>query len=257
VDPKIKNYLGWTMIVVMIIVGFSFAKWVGSYSKSIDPSALRSFNVSADEKVIAIPDVAQFTFSVISQGGLDIAKLQQDNVGKTNKIISYLKSSGIKEEDIKTESFNLEPRYQYFSCPRDGGPCPPSEIVGYSVNQTVSVKSRDFNKSGEILAGVVQNGANSVSQLSFTIDDPTELQNKAREKAIEKAREKAKAIAKAGGFSLGQLISISEDGIMPFYDKTVSLEAYGRGGGGTLPAPSIEPGSQEVTVNVTLRYEIR
>src|SRR3989344_112048 len=137
------------MMGVMIFVGFSFPKWVGSYSKSIDPSAIRSFNVSADEKVIAIPDVAQFTFSVISQGGLDIAKLQQDNVGKTNKIISYLKSSGIKEEDIKTESFNLEPRYQYFSCPRDGGPCPPSEIVGYSVNQTVSVKSRDFNKSGE------------------------------------------------------------------------------------------------------------
>lgn len=137
-------------------------------------------------------------------------------------------------------------------------PCLPPEISGYTVQQSVSVKARDFTKVGSMLADVVTSGANSVSQLNFTMDDPTEVQSQARAEAIQKAKVKAKSIAKAGGFRLGKLLSIEEGGIAPMY--------YGYGMGGiekqsldsmAAPAPAIEAGSQEVKVNVTLRYEIR
>ena len=125
------------------------------------------------------------------------------------------------------------------------------------MRQTVSVKVRDFGKAGEILSGVAANGANSVSSLSFTIDDPTEVQANARTKAIVKAKAKARDIAKAGGFSVGRLLSLEEGGYappIPYYRKV-----YGMGGEGDAVqiAPPIEPGSQDVTVTVTLRYEIR
>ena len=67
------------------------------------------------------------------------------------------------------------------------------------------------------------------------------------------------AVAKAGGFRLGKLISINEGwgGPVPY----ARYEAFGKGGDGISaiipPAPSIEPGSQEITVSVTLVYEIR
>jgi hypothetical protein len=118
----------------------------------------------------------------------------------------------------------------------------------------VLVKVRDFGKIGDIFSGVVNNGANSVSNLNFTIDDPTAVQNEARTEAIKRAREKAASIARAGSFRIGRLLGIDEgfSGPMPFYaNKSFDFNEIRAGA-----APAIEPGSEEVKVTVTLRYEI-
>ena len=162
---KIKNYLGIGALVSMVILAISSLLFANIYSKSIEPSSYRSFSVGGEGKVVAIPDVAQFSFSVITEGGKDIGALQQENTQKANRAIALLKDNGVEGKDIKTANYSLQPRYQYFSCPigknSSAKPCPPAEIVGYSISQTVSVKIRDFEKAGEILSGVVQNGVNS------------------------------------------------------------------------------------------------
>lgn len=256
-NEKIKNCLGITIIIILIVFAFSMVSFVKFYSKSIEPSSFRSFSASGEGKVVAIPDMAQFTFSVITEGGKDIANLQKENTEKVNKAIEFLKTNNIEAKDIKTQSYNLTPRYQYFRPPENGGPVPPPKIVGYTVNQNVLVKIRDFEKIGDTLSGVMQNGANSVSQLFFTIDDPTNLQNQARHEAIEKAKEKAKETAKAAGFRLGKLLSIQEGGFTPI-PQIYRAEALGKATAlDESTTPIIEPGSQEITVNITLTYEIK
>ena len=260
-DNKIKNYLGFAIMIGVIAFSIAMLSYVRSYSRSIEPSTFRSFSVSGEGKVVAIPDIAQFNFSVITQSGRDIAVLQRENTDKVNAIIDFVKSKNIEAKDIKTQNYNLDPRYQFFTCPfesRETKPCPPPEIVGYTINQTVSIKIRDFSKIGDILAGVVEKGANNVSQLSFEIDEPTKVQNEAREEAIKKAKEKANLIARAGGFKVGRLLSINEGfGPIPMREQFLALEAKGSEGPAPLPAPTIEPGSQEVSVSVNLVYEIR
>lgn len=262
-DLKIKNYLGMAGIALMAAAALSSLWYVNAYSKMVEPSSFRSFSASGEGRIVAIPDVAQFTFSVLTQGGKDLGALQSENTIKVNRAIGVMKAAGVEDKDIKTEQYSVEPRYKYYDCRMiyEGGsasPCLPPEIVGYTVQQSVSVKARDFTKVGAMLADVVTSGANSVSQLNFTMDDPTEVQSQARAEAIQKAKAKAKSVAKAGGFRLGKLLSIEEGGIAPMY--------YGYGMGGAekasfdavaAPAPAIEAGSQEVKVNVTLRYEIR
>ena len=108
------------------------------------------------------------------------------------------------------------------------------------------------------MSGIVSNGANQVGQLSFTLDDPSTVQNQARADAIAKAKSEAQAIAQAGGFSLGRLLSIQEGGVYnpsPVYPLSM-------GGGSTAqsvapPSPTIQPGSQEVDMTETLQYEIQ
>ncbi len=251
---KTKNFLGIAIIVSILVVAFSAWSAVRTYSRSVEPSSFRSFSVSGEGEIIAVPDVAEFSFSVITQGGTNLVELQRVNTEKTNEAISFLKSQGIEAKDIKTQSYNLEPRYQYFSCPRDGGPCPPPKIVGYTITQTVFVKIRDFSKIGGIFSGVVDAGANSVSQLTFTIDNPEQVQAEARQEAINQAKEKAKAIAKAAGFNLGRLLSINESVATP--PIPIFQEAF-LNSGSAAKTPTIEPGSQEVKVNVSLTYEIR
>ena len=269
-SEKIKDYIGLAAIFALALFALSAVSYVKTYSKSIEPAAYRNFSVSGEGKAVVIPDIAQFSFTVITEGGVDLAALQAENTDKVNDAIKFIKSEGVEDADIKTQNYSVSPRYQYFDCsPRvllntfpstdDTRPCPPPEIVGYTINQTVSIKVRNFEKIGSLLSGVVQNGANSVYGPRFTIDDPTEIENKARANAIENAKQKADAVAKAGGFRLGRILGISEGGYIPYqrYEAASALDYGGKGGGGDFPAPIVEPGSQDVIINVSISYEIR
>lgn len=260
-DTKIKNYLGIAAIIGILMAGYALFQYSGAYARSIQPGSYRSFAVSGEGKAVGVPDVAEFTFSVVTQGGKDIAALQKENTDKVNRAIAFVKQNGVDAKDIKTQNYNLEPRYQYSNCgvtpTREVVTCPPPEIVGYTITQSVTVKVRDFTKTGPILGGVIQNGANSVSQLYFKIDDPFMVQNQARAEAIQKAKARAQEIARAGGFRVGNLLSIDEGVSYPFYKGLEARDAVGAGGTAAPANPVIEPGSEEITVTVTLRYEIR
>jgi len=275
-DQSIRNYLGMSLILLAVVGAFGIAYYTMSYADSTTYSA-PAFTVTGEGKVTAIPDIAQFSFSVTNEGGMDVSAVQTKNTEMTNKAIEFLKSNGVESKDIKTTGYNVYPRYSstycgpvplYYETGAEGGGgsysgatnismpdvCPPSEIIGYTVDQTVEVKVRDIEKVGDILSGVVENGANSASQLYFTVDDNAKYENEARAMAMEQAREKAKTIAKAGGFRIGKLLSVDEYFNGPYY--------YGEGMGGAgmmdvKTSPTIEPGSQEITITVNLRYEIK
>jgi len=252
-NEKLKNYLAGTIILALLVFAFASLYFVLSYAKNAQPASFRSFTVTGEGSITAIPDIVQFSLGVITQGDTNLAATQQSNTEKANAAIAFLKEQGVEQKDITTKNYSVEPRYQYYNCSRGDTLCPPPDIVGYTVSQTVQVKVRDFNIIGELLSGVIEKGANTVSQLSFTIDDSTQIQNEARGKAVDQAKDKAQALAKAGGFRVGRLLSIQEGTILsPRYDFA-ALEVQRAG----VPAPSIEPGSQDVKISVTLTYEIK
>jgi hypothetical protein len=270
-ENKIKNIWYVVLILGVLTLSYGIISYVNTYSRSIEPGAYKSFSVSAEGRSISKPDVAKFSFSIITEGK-DLAKIQKENTDKANAAIDFLKKERVDSLDIKTTNYNISPKYTYYNCNEPialeiqqigGGitkprPCPPPEITGYTLTQTINVKIRDFSKIGNILSGIVEYGANNVSSLTFTIDNPDKAQTEARTEAILKAKEKAQKIAEAAGFKLGNLLSI-EEGYSPYYAN------YGMGGDGSLGMksaaapvpPTIEPGSEETKVTVTLRYEIK
>lgn len=251
---NLKDYLMISGIIGLLVSSFSLFSYVGTYADSM---MMRSFSVSGEAKISASPDIAEFDFGVVSEGGQDVAKIQETNSAKMNKVISFLKEQGIDSKDIKTNNYNLEPRYQYYSC-RGGEICPPSTIVGYTVRQNATVKVRDFSKISPLLSGVVKNGANNVSQMRFTFDDVDKLLGQVKGEAVKKAQAKALAMSKTAGFRLGKLLSIED------YYSPYSAMPMGLGGGQdmALPvksavAPVVEPGTQDLSASVILRYSIR
>ncbi|MEK7610571.1 MAG: SIMPL domain-containing protein [Patescibacteria group bacterium] len=261
-----RNYLGWAGVLALLVLAYGIVSYTSTYSRSITPSTFRSFAVNGEGRYVAKPDIARFTFTVRTEGGKNIAALRDDNSKRTNRAIDGLKQIGVDADDIKTENYSLEPRYQSFVCssarvlPNGASTaqaCPPAEIVGYTISQMIGVKVREnlFDKIGDIITGVTTAGANVVSQLTFDIDDRTEAENQARQAAIEDAKKKAEAVAEAGDFEVGRLLSIDEGGFFPVYSK------FGMGGdaesfAAPAAAPRIEPGTQDIIVNITLRYEI-
>lgn len=249
-------------IIFMFVLAIGVYRYTDAYASSIQPGNFRSFSVSGEGKVVISPDVAKFSYSVITEGGNDLSSLMKLNEDKGGKAIAFLKAEGVKADDIKTQQFNVSPRYQYSNCSGlQGGQCPPPSIVGYTVSQTVSVKVRkdDFGAIGKLLSGVVGAGANSVSQISFDVDDRNKAESEARAAAFAEARDKAEALADAGGFRIGRLLDISEGGYGPYYAQSERSLSYGAGADSayaTAPA-SIEPGTQDIVINLALRYEIR
>lgn len=255
-NTNTSQWLHISASVAVILLALSSVSYVSYYGRSTDQMHYRSFGVTGEGKITAIPDVAQFSFSVITEGGNDLAKLQTENVTKMNKAIDFIKSKGVETKDITTRAFSVQPRYQNNIC-TSMGICPPPQIVGYTVHQSVEVKARKFDHLGELVGGVVQQGANEVSQLNFVTDDPSTLQTQARQKALKDATEKAEAMASAGGFKLGRLLSV-EDAYGVQYDGMSEAGIYAtKMGGPVAPSPIIEPGSQEVHSSVNVRYEIR
>lgn len=216
--------------------------------------------VQGEGEVVGTPDVATFSFTVEARGD-DAVSAQNEVATKMDAIRAYLSEAGVEERDIKTEYFNLSPRYEYPETNCFNGYCPPRgepTIIGYQVSQSVSVKVRDIDNAGEIISEIGGQGAMNVSGLSFTIDDEEELVAEAREKAIEDAQQKAGVLAGNLDSRLVRMTGYWEENNYPM--------AYGKGGADMMAydmaesAPmnaSLPTGENTVTVRVNISYEIR
>lgn len=258
------NYKKWfwsSAILSVLVLALSAWIYASSYSKMVQPGAYRNFAVSAESRVTAKNDIAEFSYGVLIEGGKDISQIKKQSDELTAKIQKTLKDEGVDLKDVKTVSYNLEPRYQNYNCAvslnSEAAPCKPAEIVGYTLSQTDLVKIRDLSKVDKIVSGVVAGGANNVSQLTFTVDDQTALKTQAKAEAIKKAIEQAKVLASAGGFKIGKIISIDEVGVSPVaYDR--AMEYSGMMAKAVTPTvSSLNSGSGEIVSSVIVRFEIK
>ncbi len=228
------------------------------YARSVDKVyPTRTFSVEGEGSIDIVPDVAKFSVSVVTDGGKNVAEVQAKNTEKMNAVTNFLKEAGVAEKDLKTDEYTLSPRYEYPNCV-GLTICPQPSINGYTLTQTLRVTVRDTGKIGELLSGAVVSGGNSVSQVAFTVDDEEAAKADARKEAIEQAQAKAARLAKDAGFDVGRLVSLYESPQMLAVggegDAYSMKSASGMGG---APSPSIQPGTNETKVNVTMTYEIR
>jgi uncharacterized protein YggE len=111
------------------------------------------------------------------------------------------------------------------------------------------VKIRDVTKVAGIIDTLVGAGANDIGNISFEVTQASKLLDDAREQAVADARRKAEIYAKAAGVTLGEPLSISEEGAAPPPVFRSKMAAPMAGGAPTPVAPGEELLS--VTVNVT------
>lgn len=250
-DESMKKPIGILMaILLLVLIIYIFALTRNAFTANTfigrSDAQIYTITISGEGKVTAIPDIAQISLGLQTESK-NVEDAQRENTNKMNSIISTLGELGIAKEDIKTSNYNIYPRYNYT---RDRG----QVLRGYEVSQSVIVKIRDLDKVGQVVERAGSLGANQVGGLNFTIDEPEELRQQARIKALENATEKAESLAKVAGVKLGKLVSFNEnDFLQPPVFRTFALEA---GIGGAVPTPDIEPGSQDITVNVTVTYEV-
>ncbi|HEV8666297.1 MAG TPA: SIMPL domain-containing protein [Candidatus Paceibacterota bacterium] len=231
-------------------------------------AATNTISVSGHGESLGVPDIATFTFSVVSDK-TTVADAQADATAKANAITDYLTSAGVSKNDIQTSNYSIEPQYDYQTqvCPQaavtSGAASAPvycgggnQVLKGYEVSQSTTIKVRDTSKAGDLLAGVGSKGATQVSGLTFTFDNPDSIQTDARNKAIADAKTKADALAKQLGVTLVRVTSFNENtggtGPRPMVYSMASGAADTK-----AVAPEISTGQNDVTDDVTITYEIK
>ncbi|MBI2196657.1 SIMPL domain-containing protein [Candidatus Daviesbacteria bacterium] len=235
-------------ILIFFFLLFAYTKIAGPIPfsvTSVTTTKTDTFNVTGEGFVAAKPDIATLNVGIQAQGST--VKAAQDQINAAiNKVAEAIKKLGVEQKDIQTQNYQINPNYDFQG--------PTQRITGYSASTNLSIKVRKIDLVNQVIDEATANGANLVGSISFDVDDKAKVENEARQKAVETAKKKAENAAKIAGFRLGRLVNYSENfGGGP---EPILLRAMAAPGGGEKPDTSIEPGSSEIKVVVTLSYEI-
>jgi uncharacterized protein len=203
-----------------------------------------AISVTGEATVSVPPDQAQIDGGVTSDA--KTAREASDaNNAAMGKVLLALKGAGIDEKDYQTSRLSLQPQY----APNRSGPSP---VVGYRASNRVTVRIRDVTKVAGIIDVLVGAGANDIGGINFVVSQASKLLDDARTNAIADARRKAEIYAKAAGVTLGEPLSISEEGgaAPVFRSNKMAI-------GGMAAAAPVAQGEETLSISVSVSWGIK
>jgi uncharacterized protein YggE len=181
------------------------------------------------------PDQFQLAVGVVTQG-TTAQDAGQQNATLTTTVLNALKGVLGAAGTIQTISYSISPRYSTTTGQT-------SVIVGYTASNTVEVTSTDLTLIGRLIDTANQAGANSVGNLSFSLQNPEPYTEQALGQAAKQAQAHANAIATGLGAKTGVVISAQEGA------SVTQIVALGVASAAITP---IQTGTVSVTANVTI-----
>lgn len=239
--------------VLFVFLGFFvFTKIFGPipfFVNSVTTNKETLFTVDGTGEVSTVPDTAMVSLGVNKTAStVEAAQNQVNEI--INKITADLKNLGVKDTDIKTVNYSVNPTYDYTAGRQ--------KITGYSVNADIQVKVKPIDKANSAIDIATNDGATNVGGVQFVVDDvkQKDLEEQARKEAISDAKEKAESISRSAGINLGRIIDVRESnqggGVQPLPYAIKTRDAMANE---AAPATELNPGENKIIVNVTLSYE--
>jgi len=224
------------VLVAAVLLAAAVFAGVGRPQAARADSATPDTVTTLGHGVITVaPDEATITAGVHTQAASASAALAQ-NAKLMNAVVAALKSAGGQE--LQTQQVSLYPQTS-----------PQGDITSYAADNSVSAKTK-IADTGALIDAAVGAGANNVSGPSLDVSDRDARYRDALGQAVADARLKAEALAKAGGFGVGPVSVVTESGSAP----TPVFQAIGAAKADSTP---IEPGTQDITADVTVTFRIR
>ena len=164
-------------------------------------------SVSGNGTVLVKSDLAIVTVGV-REASADVLVAQATVNEKIAAIKQALLDAGVQETEINTDSINIYANYDYSDNTE--------VIVGYTANNSLSVRTTDIDNVGALIDAAFAAGANTLDNVQFTVQDDSEAREQALTKAVEDARRKADVLAAAVGMKVAAIESIAESGVYTY-----------------------------------------
>lgn len=226
------------------MAGFSTAQLAAS-PVSTGPG----IHVVGRANVAGTPDTLRLELSVVATGSSVSDALASANRSAA-AVQKSLLGNGVARKDLQTSGLNITPEYEYSNnkTPR---------LTGYQVSESVTAKLRNLATAGGAIGAAVSAGGNAVrvNGISLDLEETGALVTSARDKAFVDAKAKAEQYARAAGRNLGDVVTIAEDISTP--SPIPMPYAGGAAAAQDMAKVPIQPGSQDVSVSVTVVFELR
>ena len=149
--------------------------------------------------------------------GEDLGELQQRANNIVAAVVEALTAAGLDKENISTNYIYISPRYDYSG--------ETERVVGYSINNSLTISTDDIDNIGSYIDAAFAAGANTFDSISFGVSDDSEARMQALELAVKDAQQKAEVIAAAAGESLSKIEEIAEGERYDVYSNSTSGSA--------------------------------
>src|SRR5450830_241980 len=234
------------IVAIVAVIAFSPVFGARQPVKADTTTTVPTVSVTGTGKVTVKPTIARIDFGVLTSKATASAA-QTENDATMSKITAAVKAADIKEEDIQTTGYSLQPRYVWNKTTAK------SVLQGYDMNHTMTVTVRNISDAGKTVSLIADNGANTVSGISFEVDDATLEQTKlaALNLAMASDRKRADVVAKAAGKTIlsVQTVNVNENifSPQPMYAANSAVPKA------SAPAP-VEAGTLDVEMSVSVTY---
>jgi len=189
-------------VALVAAVGLSAATLASpAFGQDVRAGKIRVIGRAAVE---AVPDYVTVQVGITNRASSPSAALDQ-NSAIARKIIDFAKKSGIGEQDIRTDSINLNPA---FKTVRDPNGTTRQEPDGYNASNMVRIKLTDISQLGKFMRDILDQGATNIGGVHFGLLNSQKIADEARTKAVEDAVRQAKALADAAKVKLGPIEEI-------------------------------------------------
>jgi uncharacterized protein YggE len=238
-------------MALVILVLISLAICASSHADVIEPG-FRGANgegitVHGHSELKVKPDIAYINLSVTTQTR-EQSEAVATNAQRSVNLIAALKKVGIASQDIQTQSYTVQPQYDYNTSP------PLS--VGYQVTNSFQVTIRDLTKVGLILDTASKQGSTSAGDVQFDISDHSRYQGEALVAAVADAKSRADLMAGAAGVSLGRLVSLSDTGIPTVTPIFMQRKFSAMASPMAAPTTPVQDQQVDITADVEALYAI-
>jgi uncharacterized protein YggE len=189
------------------------------------------------------PDVVSLQFVVARQ-----AKQPKDAFHATRQAVkdvrAYLSQAGAG--DVASSRITLSRAFEYVNQRQ--------QPTGYSATVSFNVVLSNLDRMEEVLAGVVDAGANEIASVEFRTTRLKEFRAEARRRAVAAAREKAEIYCRAAGVSLGPVVSLEDVNPGVLRGSGESHTAHEASSDDAGPDRALAPGSIVVAAAVSVLF---
>ncbi len=212
--------------------------------------AVPTITVQGEGVVRVQPDQATLRFAVVTRD-LDPEQARRRNAEASRRALNAVRALGVKERRLHLEALTLHPVREYNPDLRRW------EEKGYEVQRMLRVELDSLDLLPEVVARVVQQGANRLQGIQYEISNRETVQLAALQAAVRNARDKARQVLAELNREVGDPIRITEQALefpRPLWQADVAALRTAE----VAPEPeAYAAGEIEVRARVEITFAIR